>query len=797
MVKNYLNILIRGLKRKSIYTIVNILGLSLGITGAIIIYSIIDFELGFDSYHNDLDKIYRISTKENRFGKERFTPGTAFQLAPALREESTIYEEIVTVNFNFIDPIISIYDGEGNKPSRYEESSAVYVEREYFQLFKYEWLMGDPSTALADESNIVITKDIAIKFFGETDVLDREIILNDSIFTKVSGVLENPPLNTDMPFNIFMVFGEKARSAYSHWSWTSTSSSVQTFVKVKDGADIKKAGEDITTLFRKNIDEDRPEGISEEFFLLPLSKLHTDDRFDYNFGSVFSLKGIYALGLIGIFLILTACINFINLNTVQALKRSKEVGIRKTMGASRGQIIVAQLMETGFLVLVSLLISFGIGEVAFIYIDDLVGKPMGLDIFSNGKIMLFSGVLLVVVTIIAGLYPAWMSSKFKPAETLKFSLNSRTGNSLVIRKSLVIVQFVISQTLIIGTIIVYQQMNYFMTVPMGFDKDAIVEVPLPQREEEAFRFLSEIRRKPEVKNVTFSNTSAISQNTWFGNFDLFIGEEILQENAQVKFIDKNYFDTYSIDFVEGGVTADSTYEYFVNETLLNKVGVKEYEKAIGNKISFWGYKAEIAGVVKDHNTVSLHKQIEPVVYIPELNYNVIGIKLATSNFQSALSTIEQVWEESFPKDVYSYEFLDEKIAGFYESERRASRLILLFAIMAIVIGSIGLFGLVSFLVDQKTKEIGIRKALGAEIRQVLSLFMKEFITLIIIAFVISVPLVYFMMQEWLNGFIYRIEPGLEIFIAGLLVSLIAALVTVGYQSYKAAIINPVETLRSE
>jgi predicted permease len=537
-------------------------------------------------------------------------------------------------------------------------------------------------------------------------------------------------------------------------------------------------------------------------FLQPLSVLHFDNRFG-NFGDhTISKSTLWTLSLIGVFIIIMACINFINLSTAQAVGRSKEVGIRKVLGSDRVQLLAQVMGETFFIVIVSMVLAVIIGMMSLPYIKHITSIQEQLYLL-NWQTFSFLLGLVVVVTLLAGLYPALIVSGFNPALALKNKITSATVGKTSLRKGLVVIQFAISQILIIGTIVAISQMNYVHTADLGFNKEAILifntnSDSVVFSRQDAFK--QKLLQMPGVQSVSFSSDAPSSDNNWSGNF-AFDHRPDEKFNIYRKAGDEDYFKTYGLEIIAGRVfeKSDTAREIVVNETLVEKLGVKNSSDVIGKEIrsgrSSW---KTIVGVVKDFNMNSLREDVKPLMLFQRKDrYTVTGIKLKSANIPKTKSAIEAAWNQYFPEYAYTSSYMDENVARFYEQEDKLSLLYKIFAGIAIFISCLGLYGLVSFMAVQRTKEIGIRKVLGGTIGHILWIFGREFFALLIIAFFISAPIAWWLMSNWLQDFEFRVPISPWIFILSIFISLIVAALTVGYRSISAAIVNPIKSLRTE
>ena len=536
-------------------------------------------------------------------------------------------------------------------------------------------------------------------------------------------------------------------------------------------------------------------------FLQPLSDIHFNKEIG-NFGDhISSRTTLWTLSLIGIFIILMACINFINLSTAQAVGRSKEVGIRKVLGSNKAQLFRQLLGETFIVVTLAVILASIIAVICLPYIKHIASIQERLYLF-NTSTVLFVVLIMIVVTLLAGTYPSLVLSGFKPALALKNKITSASIGGISLRRGLVILQFAISQVLITGTIIAISQMNYVHHADLGFNKDAVlvlnsnVDSSVNMRQPAFKQALLAING---VRSVSFGSDVPSSESNSAGNFAY---DHKPDENYEVyrKLADEDYFKTYGLEIIAGRpyTKSDTLREVVVNETLLKKLGVKDPKDVIGHEIRFGGAWRPIVGVVKDFKTNSLREGIKPLA-MGERNvrYTYTGIKLNTAQLNTATKKIEQVWNEFFPEYVYTPTFMDERVNKFYTQENQLALLYKIFAGIAIFISCLGLYGLISFMAAQRTKEVGIRKVLGASVANIIYLFSKEFTILIIIAFALAVPVAYYMMSNWLNNFAFRINITVGVFALAIVLSVIIAWITVGYKSIRAALMNPVRSLRSE
>jgi len=684
-----------------------------------------------------------------------------------------------------------------------EETGFFFCDPQFFKVFSYEWLAGSPSV-LKEPNATVLTKKIAGKYFGDWEkAMGRYLKLDNAVTVKVAGILKDIPSNTDFPLAIVTSY-ETAKSNpgvyfYSK-EWGATTSNFQVFMLLPQNIPADKTNARLAA-FNKKYYGDRP-GSERSNFLQPLSEVHFDKRFE-NFGDhVTSKSTLWTLSLIGLFIIIMACINFINLSTAQAVGRSKEIGIRKVLGSYRRQLFGQLLGETAIIVIAAVILSVAIAVLCLPFIKHIASIQEPLS-FLNWQTILFVFLLIGLVTIFAGLYPAFILSGFNPALALKNKITSATVGGISVRRGLVVMQFAISQVLFIGTIIAVSQMNFVRNADLGFSKDAVLVIntnadSIVRGRQEAFK--RNLLQIPQVESVSFSSDVPSSENNSATNF-AFDHKDDQDYSLYTKYADEDYFKTFGLQIIAGKSfeRSDTINEVVVNETLVKKLGVKTPGDIIGKEIrlgrSPW---KKIAGVVKDFKTNSLREDIKPLLIAERRQqYGVTAVKLRSSNISKTKAEIESAWNKSFPEYAYTTSFMDENIADFYKQEEQLSLLYKIFAGIAIFISCLGLYGLVSFMAVQRTKEIGIRKVLGASVRNIIYLFSKEFFILILVGFVVATPVAYFMMSTWLQNFVFRIKITPGIFLMAVLVSIIIAWLVVGYKSIKAAIANPVKSLRTE
>ncbi len=791
MLLNFLTVTLRKMARNKLSTVVNVVGLSLGIAGALVIATLLRFESGFNRSYPKIDRLYRIVADEYPEGELSRSGCSAGPVAQTLRDNFPGVETAALAYISFGGQF-TVRDGAGERKFQ-EETNAARVTPEFFGMFDIPWISGDPKS-LAAPGTVALTKSIAEKYFGAADPIGKTVRMNNAADLTVVGVLPDPPTTLDFPFTMYLSAANLRETDSWIFEWTNMSSNVQVFVLLRPGADPGKIG----TGLRKITDEVyRNEPDLKIFLLQPLADTHYEPVYADTFRAV-GRPTLAGLGLIGIFLLLTACVNFVNMATAQAAVRSREIGVRKVLGAAPKSIALHFLGETLLIVAAAAAVALVLAEAVTPLIAEELDIPVAFAL-TDPSSLLMTSLLVIVTTGIAGLYPAMMLSGFGPAAALKGKVSA---GGLGLRRGLVVLQFAISQLLIIGTLVVTLQMQYFIGKDMGFTGDGIIVTPLPVND--AVRlgtYRNLLSSDPGILGVSFSYTPAISDNNW--NSDMRYIENGVQKHIRtdLKWADTAYFRTYGIDIVAGRppLHSDTVREFVVNEAFTRKLGLASPADVIGRTFRLGARDGlPVVGVVRDFNTQSLRTEINPCLITPRVSsYREAGIRIRPDDLVATMARIEKAWTGAFPEYVYESEFLDESIEKLYLQERRVEFLFRTFSVTAILIGCIGLFGLVSFVAERKTKEIGVRKVLGATVANILAMFSKEFGVLILVGFAVAAPAGYFAMHAWLEDFAYRIAIGPLVFVVALSVIAFITALTIGYRALRAAGANPVESLRYE
>lgn len=660
MLSNLIKTTLRNFSKNKLYNSINVIGLTVGIACSIIIFMIVRFETSFDTHHKNADRIYRVVTKVVQFGEKGFGSGVSSLMPETLKSDFPEFEYVTVVDENYGSAIINFKDVNGEQQKFKEKyGDFAFVANDYFQMFDYNWIEGDKQTALSKPFTAVVSKSLAEKYFGNENPIGKTINLDYNLDLTIVGLISDPPQSTDLTPKLFISILELDQPII-YKNWYSVSGAVQCFVMLKENILPETVEKKFPAFVDKYLPKEKEEGTEREFFLQKLTDVHFDNRFTNFAGTIISLNTIYALSIIGVFLLLTACINFINLSTAVAVNRSREVGIRKVLGSSRSKIILQYLTETFFITFISLLLSIVITEIALPRFSYFTGFEINTTAFSILEFSALYFILLFSVTLLAGFYPSFILSKYNPVNALKNKFTNPSQGKYSLRNVLVVFQFVISQFLIISTIIISSQMDYFMNADIGLKKDAVIELELPVQDKVKFeRFKNELKQLPDIANVSFSNTGSISENTWNGGYELKDAEEIKKGNSQIKFIDENFVDTYGVKLIAGSgiFESDSANKYLVNESFLKEAGYNNAESIIGKYINMWGMEAPIVGVVKDFNTTSLHDEINPVVMIPRYTrYYMAAIKLNTNGLSETINKVEKIYADVFLNILWSINF---------------------------------------------------------------------------------------------------------------------------------------------
>jgi ABC-type antimicrobial peptide transport system permease subunit len=793
MIKHFFKIALRNLERNRAYSMINVMCLALGITCAILTFTLVKYHLSFDTFHSKIDRIHRITFELHQQGISR-EPNVPQPIGKAFRDDYTFSEKVAMV-YSLSDKLVSITSSEGNK--KFKENVA-FAEREFFDILNFPLIQGDQNTILTEPNTAIVTERIAEKYFGGQNPIDQIIRVNNKLDFRITGILKDLPINTDRRDEIYLSYSnlKDHHSWLAGDSWRGVAGGMHCFVLLKPNVLPEDVDKTFPELSKKYYDE--RDAKMYQFKLQPISDIH----FNPNLGGYVAKKNLWALSSIGLFLIITASVNFINLSTAHALGRSKEIGVRKVLGSRRKQLFWQFMAETSLIAFLALVLAFSLAQLALPHVNQLFDIQLQINIFHDVYLLVFLPVLILFVILLSGFYPGLILAGFQPVLALKGALSQKHVGGFSMRRGLVVTQFAIAQLLIIGTLVIANQMRYSNQAEMGFRKDAIVMLPVPENDKSKISALnSEISRITGVEKVTFCSDAPASEGFAAVEMRFDSRNEYEDFDISIKAGNDQYVSTFDLQVIAGRnlLPSDTVREFLLNETAVKKLGLNA-DEVIGKTmvIGLNNSDGVIVGVVKDFHNKSFHETINPLCITTSNQwYSNCAIKINPLNMSSTLDVIEMAWKKTFPDHVYEFDFLDEQIARFYKLDNMILRLIQVFAGIAIIICSLGLYGLVSFMVVQKTKEVGVRKVLGASIKSITWLFGKEFICLLLISFVIAAPFAWWVMNNWLETFAYRIQIGMGIFILAILITVTVAVIAVGYKSILAALMNPVNSLRSE
>jgi ABC-type antimicrobial peptide transport system permease subunit len=735
-----------------------------------------------------------------------------FPLPAGLKATFAQIEQVAPVWASHNDKLLIPGDNGAPFKAFKEDKGVFFTEPSFFKIFDYPLLAGSYES-LNDPNNVLLTKKIAEKYFGNWKAaLGKTINLEagGSLFShstdvlKVSGILATIPANTDFQLKLVVAYGTGITEDMSkNTDWQDrTNSDFGCYVLLPRNISVDNFNQQLRAWSQKMESPDN----KDSHIIQQLNAIHYDTQTGDYSNKTISRQLLNVLWLIAAFILIIACVNFINLSTAQAVNRAKEICIRKVFGSNKSQLQIQFIIETFLIVICAVIIACAITIISLPYINRLLDLPLSFSKISNLSIILFLLVSTIVVTAIASFYPSVVLSRLSPVNALKSKLSAGSAKGISLRRSLVVFQFIIAQVLIIGTLIIVKQMNYFTDQPMGFDKDAIINVPF-RVDTVWFRKADYLKQQLLSVNgviaVSFSSNTPVedADDIWSTfRFDNSIKEEDFK--AITKFADDEYVLTYKLQLVAGRNLKPSgmTREFLVNESLMKSLGINNPEEILNKEISMWGDRIQcpVVGVLKDFNNRSFRQYTAPMLITTNgTMYSQAAIKLETKNISSTLQAVKTIWEQTLPNFVYEYMFLDDKIAGFYKQESQLSQLYEVFAAIAIFLSCLGLYGLALYMTAQRKKEVGIRKVLGASTNKIVYLFSKEFIILIAIAFSVAAPVSLYIMHNWLQNYAHRIAISWWLFAAGGLSAIIVALATIGFQAIKAASANPVKSLSSQ
>jgi putative ABC transport system permease protein len=789
---NYLKVTWRNIKRYKGYSFINITGLAVGLACCILILLWVQDELSYDRFHSNRDDLYRVVTEWRKTEPATHYWPVSAPLAPALKEE---YPEIIkATRFTRLRRGQLVKFGD----KHFTESQICLTDPDFFDMFTFPLLKGGPQTALTDRISIVITETVAGKYFGNEDPLGKILNINNEYDFTVTGVLKDVPHNSHLQFDILIPFiriedFETAWAVLDNW----TLSGFATYVQLEKNAFSQDLTNKIAYYLQKHVQESK-----DVIYLQPLKDIHLySSHIQFGIEGQGDIKYVYIFSIVAFLVLIIASINFMNLATARSSNRAKEVGLRKVVGATRIQLIRQFFCESVVVAFLSLILAVVLVELFLPIFADQSGKQLALDFSRHINILLVIVIMTLITGFLSGTYPALFLSSLRPVKVLKGSLRTE-GRGYLFRRILVVSQFSLSILLIICTVVVFHQVGYMRNKKLGFDREHMVYLPIRNELVHGYEPLkNELLKNTGIKNVAASSnlpTSGVilttDKVTWEGKNP----ESVVV--LEVTSVGYDFIETFNMEMVEGRsfskkYSSDEEDAVVINESAMKIIGM---EDPVGKQLVFGESAVTIIGIVKDYHFKSLHSEIEPLILaiVPNL-YRYVFVKLDAGNIPNTVANMENTWKTLFPDTPFEYHFVDEAYDKLYRSEQRMGSLFNYFTVLAVVISCLGLFGLASFMAEKRTKEIGIRKVLGASITGIIILLNKQFTKWVLIANIVAWPIAYYAMSKWLQGFAYRINLGIWTFALAAVVALVIAVITVSYQSFKAALANPAESLRYE
>lgn len=786
----------RRLYKNKVYTFINVLGLAIGLSGCMLIFTFINYHLCYDKEYQNSDRIYRFVTNWQYPSYADYSKGVPVPMVEATKNELSGIEKTGVIIKR--GGVIHLRDGAGRETAKSRETF-YYAEPQFFEIITRNWIKGVPAESLSAPNQVALSASTAKKFFGNpANAMGKSITIGSGQAMAITGVFEDSPANGSFPLNIVVSYATFNSKKYV--SWDGVNSAIEFYVMLAKGQTAETMAPSIAAFNKKHYAEAKIPG-NQQNMLQDLSDIHFDPRYGSFSEDPISKKEIYGLVVIGLFLILTACINFINLSTAQAANRSKEVGIRKVMGGLKRQLFFQFLTETMVITLVSMAFACILTELAIPYMSGLLNISLYHNFLSSPAFIGFMLLLVIFVGFLAGFYPAIIISGFSPILALKNKVIVNTGG-LGLRRVLVVIQFSITIILLISTIVIIRQMEYVRSKSLGFEPEAVAMIGLPGDSLSQSRYASfkdQALQIPGVKLISYCQTPPSSDNITSSDFSY---RGIKNDNFELRNMkaDADYFKLFDLKFVAGRPFEknDKESRAVVNETFLKKMGIKDPASAIGQVMNPNGTDVLITGVVKDFNDMSLRDKISPIVIYPQKGeYYSIAVKLESTSLSSAMKRIESLWNSKFPEYIYQSSFLKQDLIGYYESERIMGILFRVSAGVIVFISLLGLFGLISFVAVQRSREIAIRKVLGATTGELVKLLNSSFVKMVIIANFFAWPLAYLFVSKWLQGFEYRIDQSIWPFIYAFAISISITIITVSVKAYLTATKNVINSIKYE
>lgn len=789
MFKNYLKIAWRNLIKSKSFSILNVLGLSTGMACSILILLWVQNEVSYDQFHTDAKRTYRFIVNSGDFKTAVSSAG----MGPDLKDELSEIESVVRIT-KFQNVIFKVGD------AVYEENHFLYVDSNFLSFFDFPLIRGEKSSALSDPNTLLLTASMAKKYFGEEDALGKTVKFNNAENWKVTGILKDVPPNSHFKFDFIAPTATIASDDPNFVNNTWGNFDYYSYFKLNKTVAFSKTGvRDLEAKINAIADE-RLDNEIFNFRLQPLEDIHLHSDLQLDVAGHGNIQYVNIFFIVALFILIVACINFMNLSTARSAKRAKEVGMRKAIGAQRGQLVWQFLSESILLSCISLLLAVGLVYLALPFFNDIAGKALNIDI-ASGNFWLGLLAIVLVTGLFAGSYPALYLSGFNPIKVLQGNLK-KTGGNLFLRNGLVTMQFVISAVLIVGTGVVYNQLNFIKDKNLGFDKSNMLIIPFKgemAQKQEALR--AALEQNPLLKKYSFFNNMPTDLDT--GTTDIVWEGKDENDGLVVPDLrmDDRFIDLFGLEVLAGRGYSEkfaiNDKNLVINETLMKLMG-KNLEGIIGEKILFNDIDSRVIGVVKDFHFKPLQYDIEPLVLRQRDTYpRFLAVRTTIDQTQASIEALENIHTNLNPAFPFSYSFLDADLENMYDGEQQMGMIFNVLALLAIFISCLGIYGLSAFMAEQRIKEIGVRKVLGASTLSLVNLLSKDFFKLVLLALAIAVPLSWYYLNEWLQAFAYRISISWWMFAIAAVAVLLITLITVSYQSIRVALSSPIESLRTE
>ena len=788
MFKNLIKTAVRHLSKHPGYSLLNILGLTLGITSALFLIIYVSDEISYDRYHEKVDRIYRVSSRLTETDDEFTWIVAQIPFGPQVVQDYPEVQSYVRI-FNMPRQLYKSGDSE------YIEEDFFYADSTLFDIFTYKVLRGEVKSAVTEPNKIVLTETIAAKYFGDSDPIGKTITSGNTTY-EVTGVIEDVPFNSHLRFDAVSARNNLPKQLGSWGNF-----GVFTYLLLPENLDTETFETKLQELSTNHVKPILgPYNVSVKYLLEPISSIHLRSTNAQEPEPTGSITYVYIFSIVAVFLVLIAAMNYMNLATARSAGRAREVGLRKVVGSRRTPLVLQFLTESVAFTFIALILSIAILYIVLPQLNLLAGKSFSFDIIYSPAVLLSFLIIIIIVGIVGGSYPAFFLSRFSPVTVLKGEISQGSAGSLF-RKILVIIQFTVSVIMIICTLIVFSQLNYMKTMDQGFDQENIVGLELNGPMVQKYTVLKQaLLGNPEIKNVSGTGTP-IGEGSGKILFNIETDQGMSQRGINLAAVDHDFIETMGIKMTEGrdfqeDMPSDTLSGVVVNQTFVNRMGWKE---AIGKKVESGGNQivARVIGVMNDYHQTGMYNEVETFMLVYRRQQPIVYVKLSGNDNQQALSYIETKWKEIFPDQPFTYSYLTERFNRQFEADEKRGQIFTIFTVLAILIACLGLFGLASYTVEQRTKEIGIRKVFGANERTILGLVTRDFLLLVTAGILIAMPVAYYFMSNWLENYVYRTRIDASMLALAALLTILITFITVSYKAYQAAVMNPANSLKTE